>query len=391
MIFLSTGSNYNLKQAWRHLTVWGGRRDSDDLQTTLTERYKGRKTLLYARGRGALAAAIRLATGGKGNVAVTSLTCYAVVEAIETAGCQPVFIDVNPLTLHFDARKLADTMKHKEISAVIVQNTLGIPVDIDAIMKVTRHFNVPVIEDLAHAVGGRYANGQEIGTVGDFTMLSFGRDKMLDTINGGALVIRTDKIKATVVPPLGSVGVLGQLRDRIYPIIGVAARNLWRAGLGRYILAAAYKLKLAVRSADGGTMRDVRLPYWQAKLALQQLEQIDQMAKDRLAIHNQYRQELASFCTNPSSNAIRFPILVNNRQHVTKCLRDEGIFVEDPWYDVPVIPERLYDKSGFSEDECPVATDIANHLMNLPTHQAVREGDVAKIISIMKNEAQPWK
>lgn len=391
MVFLSLGSNYTFKKAWNHLLSRGTQQDSDALQAALTKRYKGKKSLLFARGRGALAAAIRLATGGRGGVAVTSLTCYVVIEAIKTAGCQPVYVDIDPLTLHFDARNLAHAIKNNDIRAVIIQNTLGIPVNINDILRVTQHFSVPVIEDLAHAVGGRYADGREIGTVGDFTMLSFGRDKMLDTINGGALIIRTEKVQAVVSPPTEVLRRRRQVIDKIYPLIGWLARRTWNSGFGKYVLSGAYKLKLAVRSADGGTMMGVKMPHWQAKLALRQVEQLDKLVMNRLEKQTIYLKELALFSPAPSSNAVRLPILVNNRSHVTRMLRESGIYVEDPWYDVPVIPERLMSKSDFPFEHCPTAVDVAKHLMNLPTHQAVTKEEMTKIISIVRSEAQPWK
>jgi len=391
MLFLSLGSNYNFKQAWRHLWIRGRQKDAKKLETALTERYSGEKTLLFSQGRGALAMAVRLATGGQGLVAVNATTCYVVVEAIKTAGCQPLYIEIEPQTLHFNAKKLKSTIKNKDVRAVIIQNTLGIPVEIDEIVEISRQANLAIIEDLAHSVGGRYDNGQEIGTVGDYTMLSFGRDKMLDTINGGALVIRTDKVGGKVKPPTEKVGMHQGLRNRLYPIIAWTTRALYPLGLGRFVLALAYKLKLAIRSADGGNHPDQKLPNWQARLALEQVENIDQKVANRLSNQRKYWKKLSKFTTKKSSNAVRFPLLVANQSAVFSALKQAGYFFEDVWYEVPVSPARLYDEVDFPEADYPVATEVSQRIINLPTHQLVTPVDIEKICEIVLKEAKSWK
>ena len=67
-------------------------------------------------------------------VLITSLTCYAVVEAVKSAGFTPVFADIDPKTLHFNGDTIEKAFKkHKDIKAVIVQNNLGYPADITSI------------------------------------------------------------------------------------------------------------------------------------------------------------------------------------------------------------------------------------------------------------------
>jgi len=391
VLFLSLGSNYDFKGAWRHALSVGRRRDSEELQKLLTKRYDGQKTLLFSKGRDALAAAVRLVTGGSGQVAVNALTCYSVIEAVESAGCEAVYVDVSPKDLHFSAKSLAEVAKSGQVKAVIIQNTIGIPVEIDQILQVAKQAKIAVIEDIAHAVGGKYADGREIGSVGDYTMLSFGRDKLLDTVNGGALVIRADKAQASLKPPLQAPGWLAQFRDRIYPLIGHASRVLYPIGLGKYILGLGYKLRLVVKGADGGADTDMRLPHWQARLALRQLKLLEETVANRLFKQGEYLAGLADFSIGTSSNAIRTPLLVANRKQVFAVFEEAGFFIKDSWYDVPVIPERLYHLANFPEGDLPIATKLAQHLINLPTHQQVKSEDVAKISEIILKEAEPWK
>ncbi len=391
MIFLSIGPNYTWAQAWRHMWTRGNKADASKLQSLLTKKYDAQKALLFSQGRGALAEAVRLATGGEGKVAVTSMTCFVVIEAIRTAGCEPLYVDVDRHTLQFNADNLRRAIKSEDVRAVIVQNMLGIPVEIDEIMKVAHEHDMAVIEDLAHAVGGQYADGREIGTVGDYTMLSFGRDKMIDTINGGALVIRTTDVKNVVQPPLEEVPTIQQLRDRIYPLFACSVRGLFASGLGKCIHWFAYKTKIAVRSADDGTHPERTLPYWQAKLAHEQLKTIDKKVTMRLKNQDIYQKELTDFSVAASSNGVRWPLLVENRSEVLAKLKQAGVYAEDVWYEVPVSPARLYKTVHFPEETCPVAVQTTKHILNLPTHQLVGAEDITKICAIIKKEAKIWK
>ena len=392
MLFQSVGSQYTWKQALAHLFAIGGRRDRYNLEMALARRYKGHVTL-FARGRTALAEAVWVATGGNGKVAVNAFTCYSVIEAVEKAGCTPVYVDIALNTLHYGGEQLQQVMQQEDIKAVIVQNTLGMPADITGIESVARRQGIPIIEDLAHAAGMRYTDGREVGTVGDYTMLSFGRDKLLDTINGGALVTRVPGKIASVRQPHSAPRFIDQLRDRIYPIMAVAVRGTHGIGLGKYILAVAYKLKLAIRSADGPLDRTRKLPAWQAKRALWRFEQLDSDLERRRQLVQLYRKALGGgatilpFALKAGSAPVRVPLISTERDAIIARLKQHGFFFEDIWYDKPVSPARLYGKVQFNEVAYPNAVIAAGSVYNVPTHQFVTAQHVQQIAAIITGNA----
>ena len=390
MLFLSLGSNYKFTQAIKHCFATGDENDSALLQKLLVDRYHGKKSLLFSRGRDALASGIRTATGGSGSVIITSLTCYSVVDAVKVAGCQPVFTDISSDTLQTDLNELEAIIKTSKAKAIVIQNTLGIPIDIERVQSLAKKYQLVIIEDIAHAVGGHYSDGSEIGSVGDLTVLSFGRDKLLDTINGGALVIRSEKLSNVINPPIFFPEISRQLQDRIYPLIGWKARLLFPIGLGKYIIAIAYRLGLAKRSADGEADPKMRLPHWQAKLAYGQLNYLDLTIKQRLAKQKRYLSKLRHLSPNLSSNAIRLPLLVANRDEVMAALESAGYHIKDSWYEVPVSPERLYHLVDFNQHNFPKVSEISKHCINLPTHQLVQDEDIDTISKIVEHEAKPW-
>lgn len=388
MIFQALGARYGFGAAVKHAFTCGSKQDSEKLRQALVKRYGG-EAVLYQKGRAALAAAIRLATGGKGTVAISGLTCYSVVQAVEAAGCTPVFVDIRESDLQFGAKELmAAAKKHTGIKAVVIQNMLGIPADIAAIQKVADTAGMILIEDLAHSAGAQYADGREVGTIGDITMLSFGRDKAIDSVNGGALVVRNHKESLAFPTIAPSVSV--QLRDRIYPLIAWLTRALYPVRVGRYVMGASIKLGLVRRSADGEVDETVCLPHWQAKLAYQQVVSLTTTAvkrRQKAQTYGMYLKDLSPAGMGQAGEApVRVPLLVDSRDTVITYLATRGIQVNDIWYDVPVSPQRLYDRVEYPVDECLNAVRVASRLVNLPTHERIKSADI-KRISQLVNEA----
>ena len=345
--FLGRGANYSGEEITRHTFAFGTKQDSKNLRDHLAKRYNVNleNVALFCTGRSALAAAIKTIVPKNSEVLATSLTCYAVVEAIKAAGCDPVYADVDSKTLHYSKKELEKALeKHPKVKAVIVQNNLGIPADIEGIEKVCKNHNILLIEDLAHSAGIKYKDGREAGTVGDAAILSFGKGKSIDTIAGGALVLRKE-IKGKLRQPKNAPRLADSLRARFYPLFGGIMRGLAGAGLMKYFTSALLKLGFIQRSADARLSVSTRCTHWQAKLALDQLVNLPE-----------------------NRPPIRKFFLVKNREEVLKKLEEAGYYFDDIWYTSPVAPERYYHLAGFREKECPVAMKLSKEIINFPTY-----------------------
>lgn len=386
MIFQGLGARYSFADAFRHLFCTGTKKDANRLQQILSRKYDG-QVILYRKGRTALAEAIRLASGGEGKVAISALTCYNVVQAVEAAGCKPIFVDIRQQDLHFGADELKQRLSgHPDIKAVVIQNMLGYPADIEELEKLAKEHNLPIIEDLAHSAGAHYRDGREVGTVGDLTMLSFGRDKVIDAGGGGALVVRNPELDEAAVPSRNPP-LFDQFRDRIYPMIAWVSRKLYRVKIGRYIMSASIRLRLVARSADGEPDSSQKLPNWQAKLASREIAKLQESVDYRYKMAKLYQEQLADRALisdlSEGASPLRVPVLVESRQKLLKWLWNRGAQIYDTWYDAPVAPARFYKKIDFPEAENPVAVEVAAKLINLPAHSRITEQDVVKITKLL--------
>lgn len=139
-------------------------------------------------------AALRVALGGLGigegdEVITQAFTFVATVEAIIESKAQPIIAEVDQ-TLNMDPDDLVKKITPKT-KAIIVVHMLGVPANMDAIMKVAKAHDLKVIEDTAWGCGGKY-RGQYLGAIGDVGTYSFDFAKTMTTGEGG-MVISKDK------------------------------------------------------------------------------------------------------------------------------------------------------------------------------------------------------
>lgn len=380
MLFLGQAANYSAPAMWRQLFAHGNRRDMEALAQALAERYlpknlleqgfstenttqrEGNRIVLYQSGRSALAAAI-MATVPRGSaVIITGLTCIAVVRAVKAAGCIPVFADIDRETLQFNAetvKKALDKSKHKEynVKGIVVQNTLGRPLEVSTIEEIAKEHGLQIIEDLAHSAGRFYDDGREVGTVGAATILSFGKGKAIDTITGGAAIIRAEKPLVFPRPPQRRARLGARLRARIYPLLGKIIRGGYYLRINKIITAVCLKLHLIERSADAELNLDLKLEPWQAKLALEQLQKLPK-------------------------TPLRKAFLIRDRERLLAEMHKKGYHLDEIWYDAPVSPARYTEEADFPVEDCPETVRVAQEIINLPTYYSEQKlAPVRKMIA----------
>ena len=338
----------NQKHVWRHLFTHGNEKDVAKLKGYLEERYGG-KAILAKNGRSALTLALKAYFNKGDKIIVNGFTCYAVYEAVKAAGLTPVFADISKDDLNFNVDTLSKVVD-KDTVGIIIQNTLGNPVDIKAIERFCGKYGLIIIEDLAHSAGVRYEDGREAGAVGAAAVLSFGKDKSIDTTSGGAVVLRhhhMNEVKAPALKPRRS----DSRRERFYPLLGLICRRLTRIHLGGVLMRGLIKTHFVERSADNKLDITRKPANFEAKLALSQLKNL----------------------RRTGAKPLRDFYLVRNRSEVLEKLKKHGYYFDSFWYEKPVSPVRYYEKVHFDEAACPVATEVARKIVNLPNYYSKKD------------------
>ena len=341
--FLGMAANYSREDRHFQLFSMGRKEDLDDLKKFLERKYGGERVVLTKNGRSALALALK-ANFDKGDVIIVNgFTCYAVYEAIKAAELVPVFADIEKDNLNFSVNTLERVVG--KAKGIIIQNTLGNPVDIKAIEKFANEHGLKIIEDLAHCAGIKYPDGREAGTVGIATALSFGKDKSIDTISGGAVIFRYP-YKNLIEAPMKTPKLSDHLRARWYPTFGALARKLTPIHLGGALMRFLVAIHWVEKSADNKLDLTRKISKFEARRALLQVKSLSKSGE----------KPLRSFA------------LVNNRAEVLAKLKTAGYYLDGFWYEKPVSPARYYKEVHFPENECPNAAFVAEHIINLPNY-----------------------
>ena len=369
MIFNSLGSNYGARLAWRSLIAGGRRGENDRLSQEIKRIYGAGAVDLYRNGRTALMVAVKASGGGP--VAINSLSCFSVEQAVKSAGGRAVFLDIDHQSInpyHFCLKQLrAGYKKEPRLTAVIVQNTYGWPIDIDPIARFCQQKGICLIEDLAHCPGGTYKDGRQFGTVGDYAVLSFGRGKTIDVVSGGGLIYRQapNQRQAPIRSRTG-------FRTRLYPLAINSLRCLYRWPVLGKIGHRFWPLTALIASdIKPGQLRPLGLGSDRALLAREALKDLDAnlIRRRRLAdIYNRGRRLSAK------ASFVRWPISLDSHRLKTMLLRDlkrARIDLNDTWYDSPVYPARWRSESAYKAGLCPVNEALGERLINLPLHRLI--------------------
>lgn len=132
-----------------------------------------------------------------------SFTFSASANPIVYLGATPVFVDSEEDTWNMSPVLLEQAIQEgikrgKKPKAIIPVHLYGMPYKVDEINAIAKHYEIPVVEDSAEALGSHY-KGQKCGTFGDMAILSFNGNKIITTSGGGALVTHSPEYKQQAV------------------------------------------------------------------------------------------------------------------------------------------------------------------------------------------------
>jgi dTDP-4-amino-4,6-dideoxygalactose transaminase len=106
-------------------------------------------------------------------------------------GAKPVFIDSRPDTLNMD-ETLLKRLITRRTKAIVPVHYAGVGCEMDSILSVASNYGIPVVEDNAHGLFGKY-KGKYLGTFGALATQSFHETKNITCGEGGALIINDSR------------------------------------------------------------------------------------------------------------------------------------------------------------------------------------------------------
>lgn len=345
-----------LEKIWESGWLTNGGPMHKQLETELA-RYLGVPFVsLFNNATIALLVALR-ALDVKGEVITTPYSFVATSHSLKWHGNEPVFVDIDPITLNMDPARIEAAITPKT-TAIMPVHCYGTPCDVDAIDAIAKRNNLKVIYDAAHAFGVRCHCGSLLNH-GDLSILSFHATKVFSTFEGGAIICKDEAMKKRI-DSLKNFGI----QDEI---------TVTDVGIN-------------------GKMSEVS-----AAFGLLQLKTIDESISKRKAIAELYQELLADIPgiryvqknIDAELNYGYFPVIIEStfpvsRDQLYEILKSKGIMARRYFY--PALSNLPMYSSLASSDSSNllVTNDASNKILCLPIFQELEHRHVVSVVECMR-------
>jgi len=136
-------------------------------------------------------ALMSLGIGKKDEVITVSNTAVPTVSAIVSCGAVPIYVDINKHDYLINT-DLIEKRITKKTKAIIPVNLYGQSANYEIINKISKKYNLKVIEDCAQSAGAMYKNSPS-GGWGDLAAFSFYPTKNLGGYGDGGMIVTKNK------------------------------------------------------------------------------------------------------------------------------------------------------------------------------------------------------
>lgn len=289
----------------------------------------------------------------KGEVITTPFTFASTTHAIVRNGLEPVFCDINLNDYTIDVEKLESLITDKT-SAIIPVHVYGNICNVKEIERIAKKYNLKVIYDAAHAFGAA-VDGISVANFGDISMFSFHATKVFNTIEGGAITYKDEKL-SEILSNIKNFGITDQ--ESVEYIAGNAKMNEFQAAMGlcnlRYVDKEIEKRKKVVERY------------------IERLNNIKgiKLCKPQAGVKGNYAY---------------FPVVFDgyklNRDEVFEELKKNNIFARKYFY--PLTSNFECYKGRFHIEKTSVAEYIADRVLCLPLYSDLGLQDVDRICDII--------
>lgn len=312
-------------------------------------------------------ALMALGVGPGDEVITTPMTFVATVNVIEHCGATPVLADIDPITLNIDPKSVAAKITPRT-KAVLGVHFAGRPFDLAAVRQAIGP-EIPIVEDAAHGIGGRYPGGGMIGSSGNIVVFSFYANKNMTTGEGG-MIVTNDAALAEKMSVMRLHGLSSDAWNRF----------------------TSKKLNRSLAILPGYKYNSTDL---NAALGLVQLMRLEGFLRRREEIADIFDRELAPFSEfelvpRPNENSERHALhlyviklqldaLRIDRNEFVEALREENIGA-GIHYDAVHLHPFYHDTYGWRPSDYPVSTAISQRVLTLPGQPAMSDEDAFSVV-----------
>jgi len=336
-----------------------------DAEELLAGMHPGSSALLTPSCSSALELAARLVGFQPGDeVIVPSFTFVTTVSSFVTNGATPVFCDIDSETLGLDVRK-AESLITERTRAICLVHYAGVPADPLGFADLAERYNLVLIEDNAHGLGG-LSGGKTLGTFGAMSTLSFHETKNISCGEGGALIINNPEL-------LGRAEVL---REK-----GTDRSKFLRGQIDKYTW---------VDDGSSWVLSDVL-----ASILVAQLHRFQELQTARRRVWMRYFEELSAWAQESgvsiqgrdvSHTSHLFYLIfpgAEARDRFIDYMDSKGVMAVFHYQPLHLSRSgRNWLKEGSS---FPVSEQVSDGLVRLPLFSGLSDSDVTRVVEAVKS------
>lgn len=304
---------------------------SEELEQKLKD-FLGVKHLIFVSNGTIALQLLYKALGLSKKVITTPFSYVATTSSVIWEGLEPVYCDIDPLTLCPSIENIESALKaDSEISGIVITHVYGNSGPIEAYQELADKYSIPLIYDAAHSFNVKY-NDESVLNYGTASTLSFHATKLFHTIEGGAIICNDDELahKLEYMRRFGH-----DKKGGFYDLPGINGKSSeFNAAMGLSIL-----------------------PY------------IDEIILKRKTIFDIYdkvinrKVEQLSWNKKLVKNYAYYPVFLENEAHVKSSqayLLENGINIRRYFHpSLNTLPYVNY-------QDCPVSEEMASRVMCLP-------------------------
>jgi len=311
--------------------------------------------------------------GSSKKVIVTPITFAASSNCVLYEGGSLEFVDIDPTSFNLDLNKVEELLAQNPNSyqGIIPVDFAGLPVDTEKLSELAKKYNLWILEDGCHAIGGGfYDSNQRFVPVGscvysDITTFSFHPVKHIATGEGGMVTTNDSEVYRRLVK-LRSHGMERDPLKLSEPSHGGWYHEMQELGF------------------------NYRLSDINAALGLSQLSRLSQNVDSRNLIAKKYQD----FCDTVGASTQRFDrakfknahhlfvIQTEKRKELYDFLREREIFSQVHY--LPVYQHPYYRENGFADLNLSCAENYYRHALSLPMFHSMSSEELDFVLTALK-------
>ena len=317
----------------------------------------------------------------KNEVIIPAHTCVVLINPILKAGLKPVFVDTQLKSFNYEVEKLELKLNEK-VLAVMIPCNFTESFDQELVDKIKNQYNL--ILDLANTISNF--------SFTDFhsVLISFGSNKVLDSIAGGALISH-DSIKYSkeIKRLLGKHFQMYYLKTLIF----ILTRKILNFKITKIIFKfLSFVFFPKIVNKDEKNLKFQKVSYFKANTSLLSvinvtLKKFTDLKPHNSEIHTYLKSSISpKFQIKNSKNATScfFPIFINNPKKLFKDLKNKNQILSLDWSFSQIAPSSSNISSEiFNSDDFPNSKFNSDHLLLVPINNSVKIKSLEPIISLI--------